>query len=221
MTIKLSRHPGASRGPVHWQMFWFPAFAGMTACLLFLATSSAHAQGLLPPPSVSSSTAAGVRHPLLIGDKIPDSLFLIDMSAKRRTLLSYPSALDILVVTFFSSSCEAGEALWPKFRKLNEDYKDWHAVFLAVSTEPGQTPMRLPDVLNRQKLPWPVLHDDQRSATDLLNIQATPETVIIDEFGILKYRGPVAGVRKALDTIIAHTDAVKDPEPAMSGGCPL
>jgi thiol-disulfide isomerase/thioredoxin len=164
---------------------------------------------------------AGVRHPLLIGDKIPESLSVIDESAKRRTLLSYQSALDILVVVFFSSPCEAGEALWPKFRKLNEDYTGWHVVFLAVSMEPGQTPMQLPDILKRQKLPWPALRDGQRSAVGLLNIQATPEVLIIDEFGILKYRGSWTGSRKALDTLISHTDAIKDPEPSMRGGCPL
>jgi peroxiredoxin len=181
----------------------------------------ARAQGLLPPPCTSTATAAGVRQPLLIGDKIPESLSLIDESAKRRTLQSYQSPLEVIVVIFFSSPCAAGESLWPKFRKLNEDYKDWRVAFLAVSTESGQTPMRIPDILRRQGLPWPVLHDDQRSATTLLNIQATPEVLIIDESEVLKYRGPLTGVTEALDTVIGHTDAVKNPEPTMAGGCAL
>ena len=193
-------------------IFWF---------LIVGFAASLRAQGLLPPPSSSTSTVSDIRHPLLIGDKIPDSLSLLDENAKSRKLLSYPSALDILVVVFFTSPCEAGEALWPKFRKLNEDYKEWRVTFLAISTEPGQTPMRLPGILKHEKLPWPVLHDAQRSAASLLNIQATPEVVIIDEYGILKYRGPLTGARNALDTVISHLDAIKDPEPAMSGGCAL
>jgi peroxiredoxin len=192
--------------------FWF---------LIFGLAASLRAQGILPPSPASTSTTAGVQHPLLIGDKIPGSLSLLDENAKRRTILSYPSALDILVVTFFSCPCEAGEVLWPKFRKLNEDYKDWRVAFLAISTEAGQAPMRLPGILKRERLPWPVLHDGQRSAAALLNVQATPEVVIIDEYGILKYRGPLTGARNALDTVIGHIDAVKDPEPAMSGGCAL
>jgi len=187
--------------------------------LVFTLSSVLKAQGMLPPTSVSTGTAHETWHPLLIGDKVPESLVLDNESATRRSVLSYQSALDILVITFFSVPCASQKALWPEFRRLQENYHDWRVVFLAVSTEAGESPLPLPDILKHERIPWPVLRDDRKTADALFKVTATPETVIIDEFGILRYRGPASGVRPALDAMVGHNDDVKDPEPVMGGGC--
>jgi len=178
------------------------------------------AQGILPPPSsVSTGTLHETWHPLLIGDMVPEPLALVNESTTRRSVLSYKSSLDILVVTFFTEPCAVPKDFWPKLRRLNENYKEWRVVFLAVSTEPGEASMRLPDVLKHERIPWPVLRDIQKTAANLFKITAAPEAVIIDEFGVLRYRGPVSGVRPALDVLIGHSDDVKEPEPLMTEGC--
>jgi len=190
--------------------------------LVFVLAPRLHAQGMLPPsPDVSTSTSHEEWHPLLIGDRVPESLSLPNESAVHRSVLSYHSAIDILVITFFSEPCAATKDLWPKFRRLNEAYKDWRVAFLAISTEPGESPMQLPAILKQEKIPWQILHDGQKTAAALFKIKATPETVIVDEFGVLRYRGPVSGVRQALDILIGHSDELKDPEPVMAEGCAL
>jgi thiol-disulfide isomerase/thioredoxin len=182
--------------------------------------SRVSAQGMLPPsPDVSTCTPHGTSKPLLIGDRVPESLSLPDEAATHRSVLSYHSAIDILVITFFSEPCAATKDLWPKLRRLQEDYHEWHVAFLAISTEPGESPMQLPVILKQEKLPWPTLHDGQKIAANLFKMKATPETVIIDEFGVLRYRGPVSGVGQALDTLIGHSNELKDPEPLMTEGC--
>jgi len=197
------------------QRFW------MTAGYLLLGTSLTSAQGMLPGMAVSTTTAHEVWHPLLIGDRVPESLILVDENGKRRTLLSYKSGIDILVVAFFSEPCDTEKPLWPLFRRIAADYKGWRVAFVAVSTEPGQEPMRLPDRLLHEKIHWPVLHDGQKIAADLFKITATPEIAIVDEFAIVRYRGPLSGVRQALDRIIGHTDDVKEPDLPIIGGCSL
>ena len=190
--------------------------------LLFLIVGLApmlRAQGMPPTTFVSTGTAHETQHPLLIGDLVPESLALMNESAVLRSVLSYKSAQDILVITFFSEPCDVDHPLWLKFRRLQEDYTDWRVVFLAVSTTPGDTFMHLPGTLKHEKIPWPVLHDGHKTAAALFKVAATPETMIIDEFGVLRYRGPVNGVRSALDALVGHNDDVKDPEPIMTGGC--
>ena len=57
------------------------------------------AQGMLPgtPPGVELSS--GPYKPLLIGEKVPESLALVNEDAKRRPLLSYKAPVEIMVVT--------------------------------------------------------------------------------------------------------------------------
>ncbi len=191
-------------------------------CLLLSAfCSAANAQGFLPPQSTSTVSSSEASHPLLIGEKVPESLTVTDENGKKRTLLSYKSPLEVLVVTFFSARCSAAQAEWPQFRQLNERYKDWRVAFVAVSSSAREMLPELSGALKREKLPWSADSDDQRAAVGLLKITGTPEVLVIDEYGVLKYRGPVVHVRNVLDTVIGHLDAVQEPEPPFEGKCAL
>jgi hypothetical protein len=196
---------------------WIPAFAGMT---ILFATFS-HAQGFLPQPSTSTTATGDMTRPLLIGDTVPETLAVIGENGKKRTLLSYKAPTELLVVVFFSVRCPQAQVQWHQFRRLNEQYKDWRVAFVAVNTSVHDMLTELSDQLKQEKLPWPAVQDDQREATSFLKITGTPEVLIIDEYGVLKYRGPLAGAPKALDTVIGHIDTLKDPEPPLTGGCAL
>jgi peroxiredoxin len=191
-----------------------PAVFLTCAVLMMASVSSARAQGLLPPPAAASTTTLKeTERPLMIGDKVPETLTLADDQSKRRALLSYKSALDVLVVVFFSEPCEATSPLWPMLRRLNDNYKDWRVAFVAIRARPEQEHEPLSAVLQRERLAWPVLRDDRKKAATLFKVTATPAVLIVDEEGILRYRGPVSGAPNALDAIIGHVDEVKDPEP--------
>jgi hypothetical protein len=176
---------------------------------------------MLPQNALLVETSTGTHTPLLIGDSVPESLTVNELSGQKRTLLSYKAAVDILVVGFFSTHCDMNKLAWPLLRRLNDSYKDWRVSFIAVSSLPNQTLPELSQVLNQNHLSWPVVQDNDRTMTRRLSIAYTPEIVILDEFGALRYRGPVTEAGKALDAMIGHIDPVADPEPAMTNGCPL
>jgi len=186
--------------------------------ILILTASLTHAQGFLPQASTTTVAATETTHPLLIGETIPESVAVIDSDGKERTLLSYKSPTELLVVTFLSARCQTEQSLWPALRRLNNHYKDWRVSFVAATASPTELLPELAHALEREKLPWPVVQDNHRKAA-WLKITKTPEVLILDEYGVLKYRGPVANVKKALDTVIGHIDAVQEPEPPMVEGC--
>ena len=183
----------------------------------------ARAQGFLPPISPSTSTVAEAAPtgPLLIGDPVPKQCIVLDADGKKRPLLSYKAYLDILVVVFFSPSCQQKDSEWARFRRLDERFKDWRVAFVAVNVSGPETFNELATTLRKQKVTWHVAQDDQRAAASLFNLTGTPEVLIIDESGFLRYRGPIAAVPDALNTVISHTDSIKVPEPVMDKACPL
>ena len=180
---------------------------------------SAHAQGFLPTAE-SSSTITTTSAPILIGDKVPGTFTVLDESGKARTLLSYKSAIEILVLIFLTSHCPANQTVWPELRRINENYKEWRVAFLAITASAGETVGDLANTLKAEKLPWPAAQADAEEATTL-QISQTPEALVLDEYGVLKYRGPVKRLRRTLDTVIGHTEEVSEPEPPVEGGCPL
>src|SRR5689334_13870485 len=124
-------------------------------CLLLGAVLVPHAwgQGLLPP-APSTGTVYQSSQPIVIGQKVPESVTVLSETGDRRTLQSYKSALEVLVVGFFSASCEMDRGTWAALRRLNDDLKDWRVAFVAVSTEAGEQPMTLPAALKKNGLPW-------------------------------------------------------------------
>src|SRR5439155_13155750 len=102
--------------------------------------------------------------------KVPESLAVMDESGKSRTFLSYKSPTEVLVAVFFSARCDADKTQWPVLRRLHERYKGWRVAFLAVSASPQETLPELLDLLKRQKLPWPAVRDEGRTAVSFLKI---------------------------------------------------
>ena len=220
MIEDLGRHPGESRGPVR-RRLWVPAFAGMTTGWLLLGIPLLHAQGMLPLSGTPVETSSATQKPLLIGDIVHGSLAVTGQSGEKRTLLSYKTALDILVVAFISTSCEMNRETWPQLRRLHENYKDWHVSFVAVNTPPTGSLPDLSQLLIRERLPWPAAADDSQTVIRSLRAAYTPEVTLIDESGTLRYRGPVSAAGAALGKLIGHSDPITDPEPPMAAGCPL
>ena len=146
---------------------------------------------------------------------------MTDNDSKVRTVLSYKSYLEVFVVAFFSTPCDIPSSEWARFRRLDERYNDWRVAFLAVNTS---APEKLPEIatsLKHYKIPWPVAQDSAQAAATLFKISGTPEVVILDESGVLRYRGPIEKVPAALDAVIGHTDDIGTPEPPFTPACPL
>jgi hypothetical protein len=197
-------------------VFWIPAFAGMT---MFLAVFS-YAQGFLPPQSTSTVATSNITGPLLIGEKVPESLAVTEPSGEKRTLLSHKSPLEVLAVVYLSTPCPAAQSEWPRLRRLNDRYKNWRVSFVAVDASAPGIPGAIATELQHEKLPWPLVTDVGIGAAEF-KISGTPEVLVIDEYGVLKYRGPADQAADALNTVIGHIDAIQNPEPPLESACPV
>ena len=202
--------------------------------ILLLAAGPLYAQGMLPSLAVppSSSTVQG---PLLIGQTVPATLKVVSSNGKLRPLVSYKAPLEVLVVGFFDDNCKENQNEWPAIRRFYEAYKDWHVAYLAIPADRSADPATLQRALEQQKIPIPTAQNPDGSPQALLKIRQIPEFIIFDESGVLRYRGPLRGIRqtasggkpgapyasKALETIIGHYESVPNPEPGEQVGCPI
>ena len=192
------------------------------SALCLLLSAFCYGQGFLPPQESTSTITPASQGPLLIGSKVPYSLTAADENGKRRVLLSYKSAVEIMVIGFLSSSCPEKDQRWFQLGRFYENYKDWKVAFIAVNAGMPASREELAKRLSKAGLPVPLLEDDTRTLIQNLAITSTPELVIFDEDGNLRYRGPVGkDARAALDALIGHIVPVPNAEPAEAGGCPL
>jgi peroxiredoxin len=205
------------------------------AALLGVFTGTAQAQGMIPgvgAPSTSTTTAAGKT--LFIGQKLPETLTVYDSSGTRRTVLSFKAPLEVLVIAFFSPRCQTDAALRADWRRFYESYKEWRVAFLAVSANQGESAAALASWLKEAGMPMHVVRDEDGAVTRTLGATATPQLLIVDEGGYLKYRGPLhdagekpgskpknAYGRKAIEAVIGHVEGVPYPEPAGFIGCAI
>jgi peroxiredoxin len=193
------------------------------SALCLMPSTFVVAQGMLPGTKVTKPEPKSALPYLLIGQTISKDLSVIDEQGKVRSLLSFKAPNDILVLGFFSPGCEADNKIWHTQKLIYERYNDWRVAYLSVSLGHEDSLKGLKEAMQSAKLPYPAVRDDQQKVARKLHVTATPETVIIDEWGQVRYRGPssLEKVQQALQAVISHIDAVPEPEPTIKEGCPL
>ena len=130
----------------------------------FFLASFAYAQGILPPRSGSNAAAPKAEKYLLIGEHVPDSINVIDINGKTRSLVSFKTSLDVLVVGFFSPSCTTNVDGWKALKRFYETYKEWHVAFVGVSATPNERLSDLADAITKAGLSYPVVRDERQTA---------------------------------------------------------
>jgi len=186
------------------------------------AVPRAEAQGFLPPKESSSTATSEPQGPLQIGEKVPESLMVLDADGKKRPLLSYKSAVEVMTIAVFSSRCPDPEAHWNQFSYFYRDYKGWAVAFVGINAGGVASREELTERMTKAELRFPLLNEDERSLTRAFKIGTVPELIIIDESGNLRYRGPIGkDARAAIEAVIGHMVPVPNPEPTETGGCAL
>ena len=147
---------------------------------------------------------------------------VLDDRGKKRGLLTYKSPLEVMVIVAFSSQCAEQEARWKEIARFYEDYKDWRVSFVAIYAGSPDAGEVFAKKFAKTYAEVPLLTEEERFLTKVLNVQSVPEIVILDESGDLRYRGPVGkDARKAIEAVIGHLEPVPEPEPPDPAGCPL
>ena len=202
------------------KVFFFLIKVYLLSALCSLISALVWAQGMLPPKSEAQQEKPAVRAYLMPGETVQKTLAVTDAAGKSRPLLSYKAANDALVVGFFSARCPDNQARWAEIKRFYERFKGWHTAFLAVSVSSDETLEELTGATSKAGLPYPVARDEHQQVAQALHVLSVPMLVILDEWGQLRYRGPVKEAGNALEAVLGQ-EAVQNTEPAESKGCSL
>ncbi len=190
---------------------------------VLLLASVAEAQGMMPgaEPAVAISTAP-LAHTLLLGEQIPKGYTVTAETGQTRTVLSYKTRIDILMIMFLSTQCPEDTMHWGQLARFYENAKGWKVEFVFVNVGPPDTAEELKKRMTKAGLIGPLVTTSGRKVADDFGVKHVPTLMIADEGGYLRYRGPANKyARQAFEDTVGHIFLIKEPEPPFTDGCPL
>jgi hypothetical protein len=118
------------------------------------------------------------------------------------------------VFLFSSTQCPIANIYTPRMIELAKDYGKRGVQLFLVNSNQEETQDTVRRYAKERKFPFPAVKDEKLALADLLNANHTPEAVIVDGKGIVRYRGRIDDnadrqkvvrhdVREALDAILA------------------
>lgn len=98
----------------------------------------------------------------------------------------------IVIINFWSCECPHAERV---DRDLMAMWVQWQerVVLLSVAPNRIETPEAMAAAAYARRLPI-VLHDREHTVADLYDAQTTPHAFLVDQLGVLRYRGAVDDV---------------------------
>jgi thiol-disulfide isomerase/thioredoxin len=148
-----------------------------------------------------------------VGDKVPE--FVVTIAGKKRTLseLRQDAALSedgTLVLTFWCSFCHSCRHIEQRLDKLAKRYSGRVGV-IALDASAGETTEVVAEFAKENGLSLPIALNPSGTAADILGVQVTTTTIVIDSKGILRYRGQFgasghAYAAEALEAVLAGED---------------
>lgn len=169
-----------------------------------------------------------------VGQRMPD-FTLKNTSGESVRLYAYALQRKKAVALIFTgTSCPVSEVYTPRLVELAKEYEPKGVVFLAINANAHETADDVAKHAKEHGITFPVLKDTKNLVADLALAEKTPEVVLVDGRGVIRYRGAiddqyVVGKRKpkaeksylvdAIDAILAGKPvAVAATEVA---GCPI
>jgi peroxiredoxin len=115
---------------------------------------------------------------------------LKDIAGKRVSLSDFKDKKAIALV-FLGTQCPINNAFMPRLGELHKVYAGRGVQFLGINSNVQDTAERVAEHARKFEIPFPVLKDDGNRVADQLNVQRTPETLVLDATGVIRYRGRI------------------------------
>jgi peroxiredoxin len=126
-----------------------------------------------------------------------------------------------IVLVFLGTDCPVGNLYVPRLVELNREYKGKGVIFLALNSNAHETEAQVAKFVKETGIEFPVLKDLQNKVSDTVLADRTCETLVLDGFGRIRYRGAIddqygqgkakdkpqhSYLKDALDAILANRD---------------
>ena len=155
-------------------------------------------------------------------------LSVIDL--KGNAVQVSPQKSKATAVLFVSAVCPVSNAYNERMMQIYKDYSARGVQFLFVNANSNEPADKVAEHREEAGYPFPVYMDKNNSLADRLGAQMTPEALVLDSHGEVRYRGFIddaknparvtnQGLRGALDAVLAGT-RVLNPE-TKSFGCTI
>ena len=146
----------------------------LMALTLFLAVSASAENAVVPEANAD-----------LLGKPLPD----YEVTDIDGNTFSIPKALEdheAVVINLWATWCNPCKKEFPDINKVYEAYKD-KVAFIALSTEPDDTPERIAEFRENFKLTLPMGRDKDNALYLYTGGNGVPTTLIVDRFGNLGF----------------------------------
>ncbi len=149
----------------------------------------------------AATVVAGEEKILTIGDAIPANISMRDIDGKEHKFSDYRGKT--VVLDFWSFKCPVSRDYEARFNRFHAEFKDKDVVLLAIDScypdidTSGEDPYAsIRAYVEKEKIEFPILIDENNEFADLLDAQTTPHVYIADKEGVLRYIGAVDNDQK-------------------------
>ena len=114
-------------------------------------------------------------------------LLVIDVKGKPVHL--DPAKSRATAVLFISAICPVSNAYNDRMTEIYKSYTARGVQFLFVNANTNETPARIEEHREAAAYPFPIFLDKSNALADRLGAQMTPEAIVLDSRGEVRYRG--------------------------------
>ena len=124
-----------------------------------------------------------------IGQTVGDLRFK-DIRYVPRSLKDFGDKKAIVVV-FTNTTCPIVQKYWPKLKRLSDQFEKEGVQFVSMNSSAGDEISEIAQQAMEFDVAFPVVKDADGSCAKALGVSRTPEAVILDATGKLRYRGRI------------------------------
>lgn len=146
-----------------------------------------------------------------LGAKVAD-FTLQDLDSKQVRFSDVKA--HVTVVTFISTQCPVSNAYTDRMNAVYNDYSGKGVKFLFVNANNNEPPAEVRSHAKEVGFVFPVYKDKSNVVADRFGASVTPESYVIDDSGMVRYRGAIddsrnparvrtQGLRMALDAVLS------------------
>lgn len=96
-----------------------------------------------------------------------------------------------VVLVFLGTECRINNAYLPRLAELHRDYADLGVQFIGINSNCTDSAPRVAEHARKYAIPFPVLKDPNNTVADQLGAQRTPEALLLDASGFVRYQGRI------------------------------
>ena len=134
------------------------------------------------------------------------------------------------VFVFLAAECPVAQRYAMRLKRMHAEFSDAQVTFVGIYSNENDTLDDVKAYIARADYPFPIVKDKDGSLARHLAATMTPQAVVVDASGVLRYRGSIddnryvtrvkhAYLRDALDAVL-HGNLVPAPE-TLAFGCTL